>query len=97
MSLAILLANHFAVDIASNVVSCIARVKRPWGRAAERSDADVSDHPSSHYEERASAPRALYPPAYLAARKGRQIPEAEILQTKCAMTVIGGEIVYEAK
>jgi predicted amidohydrolase YtcJ len=25
------------------------------------------------------------------------IPEAEILKTKCMMTVIGGEVVYEAK
>jgi predicted amidohydrolase YtcJ len=25
-----------------------------------------------------------------------RIPEAEILQTRCVMTVIGGEIVYEA-
>jgi len=26
-----------------------------------------------------------------------QIPEMEILKTRCVMTVIGGEIVYEAK
>ena len=26
-----------------------------------------------------------------------QIPEAEILKTRCTMTVIGGEIVFEAK
>jgi len=26
-----------------------------------------------------------------------KIPEMEILKTRCVMTVIGGEIVYEAK
>ena len=26
-----------------------------------------------------------------------KIPEAEILKTRCVMTVIGGEIVYEGK
>ncbi len=26
-----------------------------------------------------------------------KIPETEILKTRCVMTVIGGEIVYEAK
>jgi predicted amidohydrolase YtcJ len=26
-----------------------------------------------------------------------KIPEPEILKTRCTMTVIGGEVVYEAK
>jgi predicted amidohydrolase YtcJ len=26
-----------------------------------------------------------------------KVPEMEILKTRCVMTVIGGEIVYEAK